>query len=232
MTQPAERVGQAVAELRRLRGYTTRSLSDRLAELGCRIPASSISKVEVGKRTVDPNELVALAIALRTTPNRLLFGPHAGINAVALTPEVATTGHRAWAWANAEFPLTSTYPRDMPAIEVSEDFARHALPVDFRLRRSHPAARAARRLAALVDNLVMFLTTDGADTPWDFLPVPGDTTTFRRRDPALGRDQLELVDVDPAAVVAQALTRTEREVHDLLEEAGGVSGETAEDGKA
>ncbi|WP_328382973.1 helix-turn-helix domain-containing protein [Micromonospora zamorensis] len=222
MTQPSERVGQAVAELRRLRGYTTRSLSDRLAELGCRIPPSSISKVEVGKRTVDPNELVALAVALRTTPNRLLFGAHAGTNGVALTPTVATTGHRAWAWANGEFPLVSTYPKDMGEAEIVDDFAQHTRPVDFRLRRSHPAARSARRLAALIDNLIMFLTSDGADTELDYLPVPGDTPTFRRRDPALGRAQLELVDVDPAAVVTQALRRTNLEVEELIGEADRV----------
>ncbi|MEU7843926.1 helix-turn-helix transcriptional regulator [Micromonospora sp. NPDC049114] len=222
MTTPSDRVGRSVAELRKSRGLTAQQLSDRLDQLGHRIAQSSISKIETGKRTVDADDLVALAVALRTTPNRLLFGAHAGTNGVALTPTVATTGHRAWAWANGEFPLVSTYPKEMSEGEIVDDFSQHTRPVDFRLRRSHPAARSARRLAALIDNLIMFLTSDGADTELDYLPVPGDTPTFRRRDPALGRAQLEMVDVDPAAVVTQALRRTNLEVEELIGEADRV----------
>lgn len=220
MTQPSTRVGQSVADLRKLRGLTTRQLSDRLDQLGHRIPQSSISKIEAGKRTVDADDLVALAIALGTTPNRLLFGGRAWTEAVALTPKVSTTGHRAWAWANGDFPLTSTYPDGMTEPEVIDDFWRHARPTDLRLRRQHPASRAARRLAGVIDNLIMFLTSDGSSGALDYLPTPDGPELFRRKDPARGRAELEL-GVDPAAVVGQALRRTNREVDELLAEAGG-----------
>lgn len=230
MTTASTRVGQAIAEIRKSRGMTAQQLSDRLDQLGRRIAQSSISKIEAGKRSVDVDDLVALAIALRTTPNRLLFGERAGTDGVALTPTVSTTGHRAWAWASGDYPLTSTYPKEMSEAEVVDDYLRFARPVDFRLRRSHPAARAARRLAGVIDNLIMFLTTDGGGD-LDYLPTPGAAEPFRVKDPAQARADLDL-GVDPAAVVSQALRRTNREVEELLEEAGGVSGETAGDAKA
>lgn len=219
MTQPSARVGQSVAELRRSRGLTTRALSERLDELGHRIPQSSISKIEAGKRTVDADDLVALAIALGTTPNRLLFGDRAGINGVALTPKVSTTGHRAWAWATGQFPLTSTYQEGMTEPEIFDDFSRHTRPLDFRLRRQHPAARAAHRLAGVIDNLIMFLTSDGAGQ-LDYVPTPGEEQPFRRKDPARGRSELAL-GADPVALVDQALRRANTEITELLSEAGG-----------
>ncbi|WP_431881547.1 helix-turn-helix domain-containing protein [Micromonospora chalcea] len=223
MTQPSLRVGQSVAELRRARGLTTRALSDRLDEIGRRIPQSSLSKIEAGKRAVDVDDLVALAIALRTTPNRLLFGPRAGIEPVSLTPTYTTTGHRAWAWANGEYPLTSTYPKDMIPEEVWDEWNRSAHPVDFRLRRSHPAARAARRLAAMVDAFVMFLASDGSGE-LEYVATPGGDEPFRRKDPAQGgRDLFMGENPDPAAIVDDALRRATREVGDLIQEAGGVN---------
>lgn len=221
MKQPAERVGEAVAELRRLRGHTVRSLSTRLEELGCKIPPSGIHKIEHGKRSVDVDELVALALALNTTPNRLLLGERAWVEGVALTPSVATTGHRAWAWANGDFPLTSTYPKTMSEPEVLDDFARSARPVDLRLRRQHPALRAARRLAAIIDGLLVersrpAVTRDSAGA----VVIPDEALLQSDLDSDLWGLPVGSA-ADPAAVVAQALRRTNREVEELLEEADG-----------
>lgn len=52
-----------------------RELSARLKSLGRPILPSGITKIEQGQRRVDCDDLVALAVALKVTPNRLLFGP-------------------------------------------------------------------------------------------------------------------------------------------------------------
>lgn len=221
MEQTSARVGASVAELRRLTGHTVRSLSARLEELGCRIPPSGIHKIENDKRSVDTNELVALAIALRTTPNRLLFGERAWVGGVGLTPTVVTTGHRAWAWANGDFPLVSTYPKSMSQAEVLDEFARHSRPVDLRLRRQHPALRATRRLAAIVDGFLVHLTRSPGLSGWVQEEVVPDAAVLDTEvDSDLWYVPTEGT-ADPAAVTAQALRRACREVEELLEEAGG-----------
>ncbi|MFF0469347.1 helix-turn-helix domain-containing protein [Micromonospora zamorensis] len=217
MSQPSERLGQSVAELRKLRGMSTRQLADRLDQLGHRIAQSSLSKIEAGKRSVDVDDLVALALALNTTPNRLLFGERAGAEAVRLTPKVITIGHRAWAWANGDFPLTSTYPKDMSEPEILDDFARSARPVDLRLRRQHPALRAARRLAALIDGLLVARSRPAVDGS---VVIPDDDLLHHELDSDLWTVPTGYA-ADPAAVVAQALRRAGREVEELLEESGG-----------
>jgi transcriptional regulator with XRE-family HTH domain len=70
-------VGQRVAkEVVRLRGRTSvRELSSRLSKLGRPILPSGITKIEQGQRRVDADDLVALALALKVTPTRLLLGP-------------------------------------------------------------------------------------------------------------------------------------------------------------
>ncbi|MGW3486515.1 helix-turn-helix domain-containing protein [Streptomyces sp. NPDC001054] len=75
-TPKVGKIGQRVAaEVARLRGrVTVRELSARLEELGRPILPSGISKIEHGLRRVDVDDLVALAMALEVTPNRLLFG--------------------------------------------------------------------------------------------------------------------------------------------------------------
>jgi hypothetical protein len=50
-------------------------LSDRLAEVGRPIVPSGLSKIELGNRRVDVDDLTALAAALDTIPNDLLYEP-------------------------------------------------------------------------------------------------------------------------------------------------------------
>ncbi|MFH8528148.1 helix-turn-helix domain-containing protein [Streptomyces tendae] len=127
-------VGQRVAkEVARLRGRTTvRELSARLAKLGRPILPSGITKIEQGQRRVDADDLVALAVALKVTPTRLLMGPpptegpddprhedvwewhpwtdregveRSPIPILRLLPELAMEPWEAWAWAEGEAPL-------------------------------------------------------------------------------------------------------------------------------
>ncbi|MFF7982322.1 helix-turn-helix domain-containing protein [Streptomyces sp. NPDC007901] len=129
-------VGQRVAkEVARLRGRTTvRELSARLAKLGRPILPSGITKIEQGSRRVDADDLVALAVALKVTPTRLLLGPpptgvdepddpahdeiwewhpwtdsagndRAPIPVIRLLPELALEPWDAWTWATGDIPL-------------------------------------------------------------------------------------------------------------------------------
>lgn len=217
MTNPSTRVGQAVQELRKSQGLSAQSLSSRLEQLGHRIAQSSISKIEAGKRAVDVDDLVALAVALRTTPNRLLLGGRAGMESVALTPKVATTGQRAWSWANGEYPLNSTYPRGMSEVDIYDEFFRQARPVDFRARQAHPAYRAARRLAGLVDGFIALLSSRPGDKHLLFETVGEVVPAIE-----LSRERGELGDATgPAAVVDHALHRATMEITELLSEVGG-----------
>lgn len=69
--------GEAVREnVRRLRegqNLTYAALSRRLDEIGRPIATLGLSRVEAGERRVDSDDLVALALALRTTPAYLLM---------------------------------------------------------------------------------------------------------------------------------------------------------------
>lgn len=127
-------VGQRLAkEVARLRGRTTvRELSARLSKLGRPILPSGITKIEQGSRRVDVDDLVALAVALKVTPTRLLLGPpptdgpddpaheeawewvdwedsqgnkRAPIPLLRLAPELAMEPWEAWPWALGEVPL-------------------------------------------------------------------------------------------------------------------------------
>jgi transcriptional regulator with XRE-family HTH domain len=127
-------VGQRLAkEVARLRGRTTvRELSARLTKLGRPILPSGITKIEQGTRRVDVDDLVALAVALKVTPTRLLLGPpptdgphdpaheeawewadwedsqgrkRQPIPLIRLAPELALEPWDAWPWALGEVPL-------------------------------------------------------------------------------------------------------------------------------
>lgn len=72
-------VGRNVAEnlsrLRAVRGLSTRQLSARLGDLGRKIPASGITRMELGARRIDVDDLVALAAALEVEPTQLMLSP-------------------------------------------------------------------------------------------------------------------------------------------------------------
>lgn len=109
------RVAANIKALREAQGISLRALAARLAELGRPIITSGIHKIETGQRRVDADELVALALALDVSPNRLLLPPEASTErGVDLTPEVTIpTEDAAWRWACGEyypFPLDAPTP--------------------------------------------------------------------------------------------------------------------------
>ncbi|MGI8701238.1 MAG: helix-turn-helix domain-containing protein [Nocardioidaceae bacterium] len=97
--------GQRVSRnLRELRGaIPVRELSSRLAQLGRPIAASGITKMEQGTRRVDADDLVALAVALDVTPNRLLLTETAeNTRTLTLAPLIAGSERAVWRWASGE----------------------------------------------------------------------------------------------------------------------------------
>jgi transcriptional regulator with XRE-family HTH domain len=103
-----ERIAGRVRKLRLASGLTYKELSGRLEKLGRPIPVLGLSRLEKGERRVDADDLIALALALDVTPNRLMLpdvdartsaSPH------AITPAVTGRPQQLWAWAQGEEPL-------------------------------------------------------------------------------------------------------------------------------
>src|SRR4051794_34262450 len=98
-------VAENVAGLRRVRGLSQQELSARLSELGRPMLPSALSKIEGRDRSVDVDDLIALAIALGVSPSRLLLPDRGSDEDVALTSSLSTPAFLAWQWANAFAPL-------------------------------------------------------------------------------------------------------------------------------
>jgi transcriptional regulator with XRE-family HTH domain len=145
-----ERVRDNVRHLREdVRRMSYRELSDQLEALGRRIPTLGLSRIEDGARRVDADDLVALALALGVTPDRLLLPIDADpAEDAALTSAVKARQFQLWGWARGESALLAAQVAlgrgDEPVGPVWEDFHRHALPDAYREHESHTAYRAAR----------------------------------------------------------------------------------------
>jgi transcriptional regulator with XRE-family HTH domain len=68
-------VATRVRRIRERNGVSLQELSERLTAVGRPILPSGISKIEQGARRVDVDDLTALADALATIPNDLLYEP-------------------------------------------------------------------------------------------------------------------------------------------------------------
>lgn len=71
-----QRVARRIKELRLERSLTLADLATRLAELDRSYTLSTLSRIEQGKRRVDTDDLIALALALDVPPNTILFPPN------------------------------------------------------------------------------------------------------------------------------------------------------------
>ena len=103
----ARRVAENLRRIRQERGLGYAELSRRLEKTGHPIRDTGLLKAEKGSRGVDVDDLAALAVALGTTPNRLLL-PDLKADAAAdseITPGVLAPASLLWAWAEGEVPL-------------------------------------------------------------------------------------------------------------------------------
>lgn len=119
----SERVAANVKALRKARGnMTLDDLAGRLRELGHPILKSGLSKIESGERRVDVDDLVALAIALQVTPNRLLLTDGISDEQIGLTSGFSTSDRAAWQWSCADDVHQVLNPFDPRAKEIRDGF--------------------------------------------------------------------------------------------------------------
>jgi transcriptional regulator with XRE-family HTH domain len=104
-------VAANVARLRKRAGLTLTDLSERMAAVGRPMLTTGLSKIENGQRSVDVDDLVALALALEVNPNALLLPPEPTVADAALTDTTSAP----WAWGTRESdsrrPLLSALAR-------------------------------------------------------------------------------------------------------------------------
>jgi transcriptional regulator with XRE-family HTH domain len=184
-TQQQGPVGQRVARnvSERRDGMSLRDLSAALGDVGRPILPSGIIKIENGTRRVDADDLVALALTLGVTPNRLMLGAEHDSEPIRLTPQVETIANGAWRWACGEQvirPGAHGAPplRDVLAFMVEN--RPHAAAGDLSAQLAEhrdalqPVVRAARAaLAAGVPVGVLLHAMLIADTIGDELPGGG-----------------------------------------------------------
>lgn len=84
-----------------------------------------VGKSETGDRRIDVDDLVALAVALGVTPNRLLLpGSVRDDEPVELLPEVRVSAIDAWKWATGDAPLPNGAAPPSLQILIRDDFER------------------------------------------------------------------------------------------------------------
>jgi transcriptional regulator with XRE-family HTH domain len=99
------RTSRNLRQIRQERGVSYAELARRLRVLQHPILDTGLMKIEKGERRVDVDDLVALALALGVTPNRLIL-PDVDVAGITtsymLTPAVAGTPVALWQWAQGE----------------------------------------------------------------------------------------------------------------------------------
>lgn len=94
-----ETVRANIETFRLARGLTYAELSRELERRGHPIPPLGLRRIEAGERRVDVDDLTALALALRVTPNALLFPRVVGPEIMAgVTGGEEIKSTRVWSW--------------------------------------------------------------------------------------------------------------------------------------
>lgn len=138
--------------VREARGMSLAELSAKLTAVGRPMLPSGLSKLEVGQRRMDVDDLVALSVVLGVNPSRLLLPVDAPDDQdVELTRTVACPAWRAWQWADGNGPFDDDLEGDG---ERWEDFHNHSRPAALRRAAQHPAARVTAAIHARVLRLV------------------------------------------------------------------------------
>lgn len=123
----AYRLSHNLRELRKELDVSTYELSRRLEAIGNPIRPNAITRIEMGDRRVDVDDLVALAIALNVTPNRLMMPNPLGISNNGFEMSVVVTGSAVadtadmWAWADGDRPLRLQIDGEPYGPDMDED---------------------------------------------------------------------------------------------------------------
>lgn len=163
-----QQVKDRVRKLREARGLTIYDLAGRLRDIGRPIAASAVAKIERGQRQVTADDLMALALALNTSPITLLLPPDSGDTSVQLTESREIQAQTAWRWIRGLAPAndwgTGTdaewhddewhdkAERDYRT--AKEEYDAVTLPPELRRVRQHPASRDADLVELHVARLV------------------------------------------------------------------------------
>jgi hypothetical protein len=83
--------------------------------------ASGLSKIEMGTRRVDVDDLMGLAIGLDVAPNRLLFTGTAGDEKIRLTPGTEASELTIWRWGVGEDSLPDLWSDKSAAIDLNRE---------------------------------------------------------------------------------------------------------------
>lgn len=102
-----DRAAENIKRMRTIRGLELAQLSEALKDLGRPIGVPALSRIENKLRRIDVADLVAIALALHTTPNWLLFGrdPYHPGQPLQLTPAQEEQADAIWRWATGDYPL-------------------------------------------------------------------------------------------------------------------------------
>jgi transcriptional regulator with XRE-family HTH domain len=171
-----QRLAANLARLRYERRISTRALEGKLSELGRPILANGITKIEKGGRHVDVDDLVALARALKVTPNALLLPPSADADLVDLTPNTTASALAAWRWARGVEQLPEPPPEENGGISPirfgeAADFARENRPDDPEVAFSLRDMEAHEEVLGPVYDAVRRARADGLSTAQIFKAV-------------------------------------------------------------
>ena len=186
-----EHVASVVRALRESRGMSKTELGRRLAELGRPMSLDVITKLERGRRTIDVDDLVALAVALEVTPNRLLLPGTARVDAqVPITDEVTLRERAAWDWAQGRRP--AIYDAELDGMGAATDrlrqwFDGNALPRELKLGQESAPVVAVRELA---ERLALYLAKPDDDRRRDSV-ISGRNAVHALIDDALKHPRVE-----------------------------------------
>ena len=173
-----ERVMRNVERLRKQQRMTYRELSEDLRVLGRPIPELGLARIERGKRRVDADDLVALALVLRVTPNTLLMPVGASDEVRAdLTDAVGDEEWLVWRWADGQWPLMTEEQKDaVYDQDIIDDFKRRARPARLRRISEHRAARTAESVIVNIENVLRTADVRGTPVP-DILGIKASRAT-------------------------------------------------------
>jgi transcriptional regulator with XRE-family HTH domain len=110
---PRQVFAQRMREVRNRRSWSMEELSKRLKELGLKLNASQIAKIETGSRDISLDEAIAIGVALWVSPLHLFIPTDEG-PPVSLTPNFTKDRTDARAWVRGSLPL-STNEEDVKA---------------------------------------------------------------------------------------------------------------------
>ena len=131
---PGPAMRNVIANVRRRREelrVSQAELSQRLSALGRPIRATGLHRLETGRRRVDADDLVALALALEVSPITLFMPWESSEGVVQLTEAVSAPTPIAWEWVRGIRPLE--LPDDqLDADYAEQSFQRRALPREAR----------------------------------------------------------------------------------------------------